>query len=408
MPRTQLSSCGLAPAAVLACIAGLAGRIPALPTPQGHVAADGVTLIGSPVTGAPSLAPGALDGPGCPDVVYFEENGGTGGGRGLYDFVSATGTSSLRASVGGSERLFSMAVDAGGAVFGADPATDNLYLVDLTTGTVTFLVGLVGTATVADITFDPISGQLYASERNAPLNLYTIDLGSGVATIVGTMTSVRSGLTFAPDGTLFGCALNGTLYVVDPLTAAETLVGSGGAGSLTLVEDGTVRPDGTIFVTDFDGDVFAIDPVTGIKTFAGTSGLGSGLLGIVPEPMAAAAVEVVRLGNPPNPMALMPGLTSGPLVGSVWDPAIDHSSFFPGAIIDVLGLSSVAINAPSPFGTVLCNPTVLLADLAGAAFPIAIPANCSLAGIPLCAQGASTDGISILVTNALDAVVGTF
>jgi hypothetical protein len=384
----------------------LGARLPA--APQGQLAADGVTIVTTPANGTPSVVTGSLDGPGCPDVVYFEENGGAAGGRGLYDFISAAGSSSLRTTVAGSERLFGLATDAGGTVFGVDPLADSIYLVDLTSGTLTFLVGLVGVATVADITFDPISGQLYGAERNPPLNLYTIDLGSGVATTVGTLASVRSGLTFAPDGTLYGCALNGTLYVVDPLTAAETLVGSGGAGSLTLVEDGTVRPDGMIFVTDFDGDLFAIDPVTGIKTFAGTSGLGNGLLGIVPEPLAAAADEVVRLGSPPNPLALMPGLSSGPLIGSIWDPAIDHSSFFPGAIIDVLAVSSVALNAPSPFGTVLCNPSVLLAGVAGAAFPIPVPANCSLAGIPICLQGASTDGVSIVVTNAIDAVVGSF
>lgn len=107
-------------------------------------------------------------------------------------------------------------------------------------------------------------------------------------------------------------------------------------------------------------------------------------------------------------MALLPGLTSGPIVGATWDPAIDHSSFFPGALLDVLGLSFVATNVPSPFGTLLCTPSVLFAGPAGAPFPLGIPANCSLAAVAFTAQGASTDGVSILVTNALDVIVGTF
>lgn len=406
MPRAPLSSCGPAPAAALALVTGLFAPVATLPAaPQGFVAADGVTLVAAPPGGPPAIAAGTVDGPGCPDLVYFEENGSAGVGRGLYDFVSATGTSSLRAPVGGSERLFGLAADTGGTVFGVDPGPDNIYVVDLTTGTLTFLVTLVGTSTVADITFDPVSGQLYGAERNAPLRLYTIDLGTGVATTIGTMTNVRSGLSFAPDGTLYGCALNGTLYRVDPATAAETLIGGGGGP--TLVEDATVRADGTIFVTDFGGGLFAIDPATGANTLVGSSGLGSGLLGIVPAPGAVLAVETVRLGSPPNPAALMPGVTSGPLVGAVWDPVIDHSSFFPGALIDVLGLSTAPINAPSPFGTLLCNPSVLFAGVAGAPFLLAIPANCSLAGFTICAQGAATDGISIVATNALDVVVGT-
>lgn len=402
MPRFQPLSCFL-PAAVLAC---LTPSLVALPAPQGQLAADGVTIVQAPSHGTPSAAPGGVDGPACADLVYFEENGGATGGRGLYDFVSATGGSSLRAPVGGTQRLFGMAVAPSGAVYGIDPTTDTIYLVDLVTGTLNFVVSLVGTSTVADITFDPITGQLFGSERNAPLQLYRIDLGTGFVTTVGTMSAVRSGLTFTPNGTLFGCTLNGTLYRVDPLTAAETLVGGGGGPG--LLEDATVRADGTIFVTDFDGDVFAIDPATGTNTLVGNSGLGNGLLGIVPGPLAVAAVETARVGVPPNAMALLPGLTSGPIVGATWDPAIDHSSFFPGAVLDVLGLSFVATNAPSPFGTLLCTPSVLFAGPAGATFLLGIPANCSLAGVAFTAQGASTDGVSILVTNALDVIVGTF
>jgi hypothetical protein len=407
MSRTQHRSCGLVPAAVLVCVAWLGTPPAALAAiPQGYVASDGVTIVSAPSNGAPSVTPGGADGPVCADLVYFEENGGATGGRGLYDFCSAAGTSALRAAVGGSQRLFGLATAAGGGVLGVDPTTDSIYGVDLATGTLTFVVALVGTSTVANITFQPVSGQLYGCERNAPYRLYTIDLVTGVATTVGTLSTVRTGLAFASDGTLYGCTLNGTLYRIDPLTAAETLVGGGGGPS--LLEDATVRGDGTIFATDFDGDLFSIDRVTGTNTLLGTSGLGNGLLGIAPEPLATAAVESVRLGIPPNPMALMPGLTSRPLLGAIWDPAIDHSSFFPAAIIDVLGLSFVQTNTPSPFGTLLCNASVLLAGAPGAPFPLAIPANCSLAGVGLCAQGASTDGISILVTNALDVVVGSY
>ena len=407
MSRTQPLSRGLVHSAVLVCIAWLNTPLAALSAaPQGHVADDGVTIVLAPAQGTPSGAPVGVDGPVCADLVYFEENGGAAGGRGLYNFCSAVGTSSLRASVGGSERIFGLAAGPGGVVLGVDPLSHRIYLVDLGSGTLTLLVTLVGTSTVANITFHPFTGQLYGNERNTPYRLYTIDLGSGVVTTVGTMSTVRTGLTFAPDGTLYGCALNGALYRIDPLTAAETLVGGGGGPQ--LLEDATVRADGRIFATDFDGDLFAIDRLTGTNTLLGNSGLGTGLLAIVPEPLAVAAAESVRVGTPPNPNALMPGVTSRPLIGSTWDPAISHSSFFPGALIDVLALGVVPYNVPSPFGTILCDPLVLLAGLPGAPLPTAIPANCSLAGFALYAQGASTDGISILVTNALDVIVGSY
>src|SRR5688572_25521310 len=128
MSRTQQLSRGLVHSAVLVCIAWLATPLAALSAaPQGHVADDGVTIVVAPAQGTPSGAPVGVDGPVCADLVYFEENGGAAGGRGFYDFCSAAGTSSLRTSVGGSERIFGLA--AGGVVLGVDPLTDRIYVV---------------------------------------------------------------------------------------------------------------------------------------------------------------------------------------------------------------------------------------------------------------------------------------
>ncbi|MGK0205978.1 MAG: hypothetical protein ACI9S9_005071, partial [Planctomycetota bacterium] len=147
MIRTQPSRRGLILAAIVTSIGCLSAPLSAqATTPQGLFAADGVTLITTPI---PVIAPTAMssaDGPGCVDIVYFEDNGGQTGGRGLYDLVSATGISSLRSSVTAAGRLFSLAVDAGGVVYGIDPVSDNLYLVDINSGALIFLVTLVGTA----------------------------------------------------------------------------------------------------------------------------------------------------------------------------------------------------------------------------------------------------------------------
>lgn len=373
---------------------------------QTRLAPDGVTLLSAAPSPSGTPMAAASSGPACVDIIYFDENGTGGVGRGLYDFLSSTGTSSLRVNVPGSERIFSLASDPSGLVYGVDPLADKVYFVDLAGGTLTFLFDLIGTSTVADLAIDPITGQLYGAERNAPLNLYTIDISTGQATTVGTMSSVRTGLTFGPDGTLYGCSLNGTLYQIDPATAAETLVG-GGSGP-GLLEDATVRPDGMIFVTDWNGGLYSIDPATGTNTLLGNSGLGSGCLGITREPTAVVAAEVVRAGTPANPTALLPGVTSGPLIGATWDPIIDHSTFFPGAVIDFVALSFTSVNVPSPFGTALCNPDVLFAGVPGNSFQLPIPANCMLGGVTFCIQGGATDGVSIQVTNALDVVVGSF
>jgi len=405
---TELRSFAFAVAATVALIASprasqQLGRAPLL-------AQDGVTVLDRRDAGGEAFLPHLPPGPAnTTDLLYFEENGGGGGVRGLYDFAPATGTSTLRSPVGGSERLFALAVQPStGVVFGVDPARNAVFTVDPNTGVVTLVVALVGVTTVANITFDPLSGQLFGSERNTRL-LYTIDLATGNVTTIGTFTQVRSGLTFAPDGTLYGTTLNGALYRINPLNAAETLVGGGGGPG--LAEDATARTDGTLFVTDYDGDIFRIDPTTGANTLVGMTGLASGLLGIVPSPSRCrlvAATESVRAGTPPNPLALRAGATTRPIIGCIWDPAIDHTSFLPGAVLDLLVLGA-PLNVPSPYGTLLCNPSLILASPAvSAPFSVPIPLACNLAGAALGSQGASSNGRVIALTNAVDVRIGSF
>ncbi len=124
------------------------------------------------------------------------------------------------------------------------------------------------------------------------------------------------------------------------------------------------------------------------------------------------ATETIRAGTPPNPVALMPGLTSGPVLGSVWDPVIEHTTFVPGALIDVLALmqNPLQIYVP-PLGTLLCDPSAILVSKTvapGAPFAVPIPFKCAFLGLAVCTQGASVDGLGALhLTNALDATFGT-
>ena len=68
------------------------------------------------------------------------------------------------------------------------------------------------------------------------------------------------------------------------------------------------------------------------------------------------AAEIVRLGVPPNPPALLPGVTSGPILGQTWDPVIDHTTFLPASILDVLFVTPTGTNLPlPPLGTLLCD-----------------------------------------------------
>jgi len=118
-----------------------------------------------------------------------------------------------------------------------------LRTVSLLTATTTSSVQIVrstgGNATVCNgMSRDPISGQVYALVRftGNVRDLCTLDLQTGVATVVGTMSDAFAGIAFRIDGTLFGVTGDGaavpeTLFTIDTTTAAATQVMALGAGS---------------------------------------------------------------------------------------------------------------------------------------------------------------------------------
>jgi len=121
--------------------------------------------------------------------------------------------------------------------------------------------------------------------------------------------------------------------------------------------------------------------------------------------------ETVRLGNPPNPNALLPGQTSGPVAAAVWDPVVDHGSFVPGAVVDYLILSLSSVEIPlGPKGTLLCGAPFFLVIpnlQPGNPYAIPVPNDGSLLGIGFCAQAASSaGGAQFRLTNALDCTIG--
>ncbi|MCP4092982.1 MAG: zinc metalloprotease [Planctomycetes bacterium] len=123
------------------------------------------------------------------------------------------------------------------------------------------------------------------------------------------------------------------------------------------------------------------------------------------------AQENVRLGSPANPVALLPGQTNAPLAGEIWDPKVDHSSFVPAAVVDVLLISYSPVNLPQgAAGTLLCQRPFVATIFnysPGTPFQVPIPNNFSVINAPFYAQAASKQGGgSWQLTNGLDCVVG--
>lgn len=184
-----------------------------------------------------------------------------------------------------------------------------------------------------------------------------------------------------------------------------------------LLVDGTVPVATFLFQVIADGDVNLLTSLGGfgqsrvIGTHPGLTHTGA-LVGpasvfAVPFP----SLEVTRLGTPPNPGAFNPGLTSGPVIGATWDPFVDHSVFFPGALVDIAGLGPPSpMDLPTAFGTILVDitqPIFLYFTPAGVPFDAPVPELCALIGRTGTLQAVSVDGIEAQIANAIDFTIGT-
>jgi hypothetical protein len=132
---------------------------------------------------------------------------------------------------------------------------------------------------VTGLAFDPSSGLLYGSTNNqsptAPSSLILINPTTALATLVGsygTPNQTMADLTFRPDGTLYGWleASTDSLFTINKLTGAVSLVGSSGIGTYGsgLASDAA----GTLYYTGSGtGSVLrTINPVTGLPTVVAT------------------------------------------------------------------------------------------------------------------------------------------
>ena len=249
----------------------------------------------------------------------------------------------------------------------------------------------------------------------------------GINTGYQVFVTWNGGTEYAADGSiLYGSGMVPPLAVINSVPAPGVVTfdmpfSFGVPFTISAFLSARAAGNNTFFGGEFGSisgttDVtFTWGGITSIRDLGGTEYLGTATVASASgtDWVGAAAIEAVRLGSPPNPNALLPGVTSGPAVGAIWDPVIDHSTFFPTANVDFLLLSGPnPINTPWTGGTLLCNlppPPRLIANLAvGTPFQVSIPNDFSLVGLSGCTQGASFRGGVLQLTNALDITIGSY
>lgn len=169
--------------------------------------------------------------------------------------------------------LLSSSAASAGTLYAIDDIDNSLVTID----PVTYAVTSIGSTGVSggdfgDLAYDSISGTLYWAAGRGNDSLYTLNLATGAATLVGSY-GIDDLFALAynnSDGQLYAQATSGNVYRLNPTTAAPTLVGSNG-----------VYPGGMEYRTDTgqlilvgagNGSFYTVDTTTGAATLLASQG----------------------------------------------------------------------------------------------------------------------------------------
>lgn len=118
-------------------------------------------------------------------------------------------------------------------------------------------------------------------------NLYSINLGTAAATLIGNTGAFLEGVAITSDGSLYGTDAGGNLYSISTSTGAATLIGNTGLGNI----EGLDFSGSTLLGTDFNNPttIYSISLSTAAATPLVTTAPTEG-------PTRAFAVESANTG----------------------------------------------------------------------------------------------------------------
>ena len=161
--------------------------------------------------------------------------------------------------------------DCGPLLYMVRDSDDVVVSVDSNTLAVTD-IGPLGVAfDRGELAWDATNSVMYMIDGEAGSNLYTVDMTTGTATLIGDHgLKELYGLAMSPAGELFASQTGlGGLHMLDPLTAAPRYIGNPRPAQ-GLTWDGN---RGYLVASYADvGDLHQIDPITGLSVFLTNQG----------------------------------------------------------------------------------------------------------------------------------------
>jgi hypothetical protein len=151
---------------------------------------------------------------------------------------------------------------------------NNLYTLDLTTGHAT-LIGPLNVTDLFGLAYDSLNGVLYATQFGTGSGLYSLNVSTGASTLIGTMSRKIGGLAYNSEtDALIGIEDGlGDLYLINRSTGMLTLIYDGSSTNNSGLEYDPVR--NYYWDIDWSGNLFFYDIDNAYARTTALSGLDS-------------------------------------------------------------------------------------------------------------------------------------
>ncbi len=153
-------------------------------------------------------------------------------------------------------------------------AGTGLYTVNLSTGAAT-LVGSHGSVDMFSLVYDPGSGKMYCGESTRNTRFFEINLSNAVITQIGNPGISMDAMTYDPVRNMIVAAYAGPgdLYSINPANGSATLLYDGAFfNNCGMAFDADTQ---LYWLIDWSGNLYSYDPANGYARTLVRSGLGS-------------------------------------------------------------------------------------------------------------------------------------
>lgn len=162
------------------------------------------------------------------------------------------------------------------------------------------LVGATGARNGVDagLSYDPSSGTLYnLNSSGGNSNLYTINVATGAATLVGTSDEFADSIAIDSSGQAYAvdAIFTDSLYSVNLATGDLSLVGSLQLGNISA-QSGSAFFGDTLYALFSDGSIFTVDTITGQASLVAQTLRGFEGLAIQSRPVPTPSTGLVFIG----------------------------------------------------------------------------------------------------------------